>query len=149
MALGSRASPTLDEKEELVMLQNSVSRREDMSVPNNEIHYLEIVASEPEATRDFYGQAFGWEFEDAAPELGNAFVATLPNGSLYGIRGTLSEQEQPVVRTYVRVPDIEAATKKATELGATLMLGAIELPGRGKIAIYSIGGVEQGVWQVD
>ncbi len=119
-----------------------------MTVPENEIHYLEIVTPDAEAVRDFYGQAHGWQFADAAPELGHAFVATLPNGSLCGIRAPMHDQESPTVRTYIRVDDVNAATETATGLGATMCLPPMELPGRGKIAIYETGGVMQGVWQV-
>ena len=81
-------------------------------------------------------------------ELGNSFVATLPDGSLCGIRAPMHEQEKPVVRTYIRVTDLEAAVKGAEQLGATFLLPPMEIPGHGMIAIYSHGGVEQGLWQV-
>ena len=119
-----------------------------MTVPEHEIHYLEFVTPDAEAARDFYGQTYGWKFEGMAPELGNAFVASLPNGSLCGIRAPMHEQEKPTARTYVRVADIEASIEKAAELGATVLLGPTEIPGRGMIAIYLFGGIEQGIWQV-
>jgi predicted enzyme related to lactoylglutathione lyase len=119
-----------------------------MTVPEHEIHYLEIVTPDAEVARDFYSQAYGWQFEGAAPVLGNAFVATLPNGSLCGIRAPMHEQEKPTVRTYIRVDNIESSIERAVKLGATVALGATEIPGRGMIAIYLYGGIEQGIWQV-
>lgn len=119
-----------------------------MTVPKHDVHYLEIVAADAEAARDFYSEAYGWNFADAAPELGNAFVAGLPNGSLCGIRTPMHEQEKPTVRTYLRVDDIKSSVERAEKLGATVALGATELPGRGTIAIYLLGGIEQGIWQV-
>ena len=119
-----------------------------MTVPENDFHYLEIVTPDPKGASDFYRQAYGWPFEDVAPELGNAFVASLPNGSLCGIRAPMHDQEEPTVRTYIRVADLESSVKKAEELGATIILGAMEIPGRGSIAIYLNGGIEQGIWQV-
>ena len=113
-----------------------------MAVPEHEVHYLEIVTADAEAARSFYSQAYGWSFEDMAPELGNAFVAALPNGSLCGIRAPMREQEMPTVRTYIRVDDINAAIQRATELGAVVALEPMEIPGRGTIAIYLSGGVE-------
>ncbi len=65
-----------------------------------------------------------------------------------GIRAPMHDQEKPTVRTYVRVADIESSIEKAAELGATVALGATEIPGRGTIAIYLYGGIEQGIWQV-
>ncbi len=119
-----------------------------MSVPENDLHYLEIVTPDAQSARDFYSQAYGWRFEDSAPELGNAFTAVLPNGSICGIRAPMHAQEKPTVRTYIRVADIHAAFHKAVELGASVALEPMELSGRGLIAIYRYGGMEQGIWQI-
>lgn len=119
-----------------------------MTVSENTIHYLEIVTPDVEAACDLYSQAYGWQFGPAAPELGGARVATLPDGSLCGIRAPMHEQEQPIVRPYLRVADVDAAAKQAAELGATIALEPTDLPGRGRIAIYFVGGIQQGIWQV-
>ena len=119
-----------------------------MTTLENDIYYLEIVSADPAAARDLYAQAYGWEFGQAIPELGNAFVATLPSGSICAIRGSLHEKEKPVVRTYLRVADIHQAAETAAELGAMIALGPTEIPGKGMIAVYIHGGVEQGIWQL-
>ena len=119
-----------------------------MPVPDNEIHYLEIVTPDAQSARDFYSQAHGWRFEDMAPELGNAFAASLPNGSLCGIRAPMHAQEKPTVRTYIRVADIQSSLQQAVELGAAVALEPTEILGRGTITIYLYGGIEQGLWQV-
>lgn len=117
-------------------------------VPEHAVYYLEIVTPDIEAASAFYADAYGWSFEPEAPELGNARVATLPDGSLCGIRAPMRATELPILRTYLRVADVEAATARAEELGAVIALGPTELPGRGKIAIFLLGGIEQGIWQV-
>lgn len=119
-----------------------------MTVPEHGIHYLEIVTPEAEALKDFYSEAYGWKFSEATPELGNAFFTKQPDESLWGIRSPLRETEEPIVRIYLRVADIEKAVHKAEELGATIALGPTEIPGRGKISIYLLGGIEHGLWQV-
>lgn len=112
------------------------------------IYYLEIVTPDSRAVRDFYREAYGYEFSDATPELGGAFFASLPGGSLIGIRAPLRETEEPIIRTYIRVSDIHRATRRAEELGAKIALGPTEIAGRGQIAIYLLGGIEQGIWQL-
>jgi predicted enzyme related to lactoylglutathione lyase len=116
--------------------------------PNHSIHYLEIVTFNAEAACQHYRKAYGWDFEPAGPALGFSFVAKLPDGSLCGIRAPLHAEELPIVRTYLRVPDLEAATQEAARLGARILLDFMDLPGWGKIAIYEIEGVQQGLWQV-
>ena len=118
-----------------------------MTVPEHGIHYLEIVTPNVEAACRLYREAYGWSFQ-AMPELGNASVATLPGGSLCGVRAPMHDQEKPVVRTYLRVTDVETSARRAVELGATVALEPLEIPGQGRIAIYLHGGIEQGIWQV-
>ncbi len=119
-----------------------------MVVPEHTVYYLEIVTPEAEATRDLYGEAYGWNFQGMKPELGNAFVAELPGGSRCGIRAPMHEQEKPTVRTYLRVTDIEQAVERVKLLGGTIALEPTEIAGHGKIAIYLHAGIEQGLWQV-
>ncbi len=119
-----------------------------MSVPEHAVHYLEIVTPDVEAARHLYGTAYGWHFKAMGAELGNAYVAPLPGGSLCGIRAPLRPEEKPTVRTYLRVTDVEASAQKAAQLGAIIALEPTEIPGHGRIAIYIHGGIEQGLWQV-
>ncbi len=119
-----------------------------MSVPEHTVHYLEIVTPDVEAACHLYGTAYGWHFEAMGAELGNSFVAKLANGSLCGIRAPMHDQEKPIVRTYLRVIDIEGAVQKAAKLGAKIALEPMEIPGHGKIAIYLYAGIERGLWQV-
>jgi predicted enzyme related to lactoylglutathione lyase len=119
-----------------------------MAVPEHSVHYLEIVTTDVRAACDLYAKAHGWSFEATGPELGNSFVASLPDGSLCGVRAPMHDQEKPIVRTYVRVTDIDSAVKRAAQLGAKIALEPLEIPGHGKIAIYLYGGIEQGLWQV-
>jgi len=114
----------------------------------NAIHYLEIVTPDVEATRSLYASVFGWTFQPSVPELGNASVASLPGGSLCGIRAPIHAEELPVVRNYIRVTNLDAATKEAQRLGATLLLESMDLAGWGRISIYELGGLQHGLWQV-
>ncbi len=119
-----------------------------MPVPEGAVHYLEIVTPDVEAARDVCENAHRWDFGPPVPELGNAHVASLPDGSLCGIRAPMHEQEQPVVRPYVRVSDIEDAVERAVRSGATQALEPTEIPGRGRIAIVLYGGVHHGLWEL-
>ncbi len=80
-----------------------------MTVPEHAVYYLEIVTPDVQAACDLYSKAYGWRFQAVGPELGNSFVASLPGGSLCGIRAPMHDQEKPIVRTYLRVTDIESA----------------------------------------
>lgn len=118
-----------------------------MTESENLINYIEFVTPDAVKVRAVYEQAYGWSFSDPVPELGNASVAEIPGGGAFGVRAPMQSQESPAVRIYARVPDLRDAVDKARRLGAEMMLEEMEIPGRGKIAIYSLGGFEHGIWQ--
>ena len=56
--------------------------------------------------------------------------------------------EEPVVRPYLLVEDIEAAVSAAQAAGAEVAVPPMEIPGHGKFAIYIQGGIEHGLWKL-
>ena len=56
-----------------------------------------------------YAVANGVQFGEPDAGLGNARTAALPGGGLVGVRAPMHESEEPVVRPYWLVDDIEAA----------------------------------------
>jgi len=113
-----------------------------------QVQYLEIVTPEVEATCETLAKLHGVTFSEPVPELGQARTAELEGGGLLGVRAPMRETEEPVVRPYVLVEDIEAATKSAEAAGAVIALPPMELPGRGTFAIYILGGIQHGLWQL-
>src|ERR671917_880511 len=82
------------------------------------VHYLEIVSNDVDALTRLYQRIHGLSFGPPDPDLGQARVATGADGTLVGIRKPLAAHEQPIVRTYLAVDDIQQAVKKAEEHGA-------------------------------
>jgi len=112
------------------------------------VHYLEIVASDVDAVCAGYEAALGIKFGSADPLLGSARTAPLRYGGSVGVRCPLRDTEEPVVRPYWLVDDIDAALDAATKRGALVALPPMEIPGKGRFAIYIQGGVDHGLWQV-
>ena len=113
-----------------------------------QVHYLEIVTKEVDAVCVAYAAATGAQFGKPDAGLGNARTATLPGGGLVGVRAPLRQTEEPVVRPYWLVDDIKAAVAAAVEAGGELAHPPMEIPGHGTFAIYILGGVDHGVWQL-
>lgn len=112
-----------------------------------QVHYLEIVTKDVDATCDALGALQGVSFGDPIPELGHARTATLHNAGRIGVRAPMRETEDPLVRPYLLVGDIGTAVAAAQAAGAELALPPTEIPGQGKIAIYILGGIQHGLWQ--
>ncbi|MBZ5499645.1 MAG: hydroxylase [Acidobacteriia bacterium] len=113
-----------------------------------QIHYLEIVTKEVDAVCAAYAVANGVQFGEPDAGLGNARTAALPGGGLVGVRAPLHESEEPVVRPYWLVDDIEAAVAAAVEAGGEVAHPPMEIPGHGTFAIYILGGIHHGLWQL-
>ncbi len=111
------------------------------------VEYLEIVTPDVDATCEALAKMHGVSFSEPVAEFGNARTATLRGGGRIGVRAPMRETEDPVVRPYVLVDDIEAAVEAADAAGAEIALGATEIPGQGKFAIYILGGIQHGLWQ--
>ena len=112
------------------------------------VHYLEIVTPEVEALVVQYTDVHGVTFSEPITSLGGARTAELGDGALIGIRGPMHDAENPVVRPYVLVDDIEAAVDAAAAAGAQVALPPMALPGYGTCAIVLHGGIECGLWQI-
>ncbi len=111
------------------------------------IGYLEIVTPEVAAVCATYAKAYGVEFSEPVPALGNARTARLPGGARLGIRAPMRDTEAPVVRPYFLVDDVAAAIEAARAEGAEIAVPPMALPGQGICAIYLQGGVDHGIWQ--
>jgi hypothetical protein len=113
-----------------------------------QIHYLEIVTKEVDAVCAAYAVANGVQFGEPEAALGNARTAALLGGGLVGVRAPMHESEEPVVRPYWLVDDIEASLAAAVQAGGEVAHPPMEIPGHGTFAIYIQGGIHHGLWQL-
>jgi len=112
------------------------------------IQYLEIVTPDVDAVCQTYAQLHNVTFAERDQNLGGARVAQLENGGMLGVRAPLRDTEEPVVRPYILVADIQAAVDAAAKSGAEVALPPMALAGHGTCAIVIQGGIESGFWQL-
>ncbi len=111
------------------------------------VHYLEIVSNDVDTLTGLYQHMQGLSFGPPDPDLGQARVATRADGTLVGIRKPMAAHEQPIMRSYVAVENIQHAVKKAEEHGATVAYPPTRQGQRGTFAIVIQGDVQHGLWQ--
>ena len=111
------------------------------------VYYLEIVTKDVDSVCAIYAAAHGAQFSEPDAGLGYARTAALSGGGLVGVRAPLRETEEPVVRPYWLVEDIEAAIAAAVAAGGEVAHPPLEIPGHGTFAIYFKGGIEHGLWE--
>jgi predicted enzyme related to lactoylglutathione lyase len=113
-----------------------------------QVQYLEIVTPDVDAVCATLSSVHGVSFSAPEAGLGNARTAPLPGGGLYGVRAPIHETEEPVVRPYVLVDDIEAAVAAVQAGGGQIAHPPMEIPGFGTFAIFIQGGIHHGLWQL-
>jgi len=112
------------------------------------VQYLEIVTREVDAVCAAYASALNVQFSEPVAGLGGARTASMPGGGLVGVRAPLRNTEDPVVRPYWLVSDIDAALAAAVKGGGKIAHPPMEIPGHGTFAIYLQGGNDHGLWKL-
>ena len=100
----------------------------------NPVVQWQIVAREPDAVARFYTSLFGWKVK-TNNALGYRMVDTgHPRGIGGGVWPSPPEGHN-LVQLFVEVDDIDAFIKKATTLGASVIVPKSELPDGDALAI--------------
>jgi uncharacterized protein len=89
--------------------------------------HAEIRSADPDSTRAFFGELFGWTYSDGAFP-GYSFVDTGAEGALPTAIGPLQDGTDAVL-FFVGVQDVEATLARAKELGGTTIQPAQSVPG--------------------
>jgi predicted enzyme related to lactoylglutathione lyase len=95
-------------------------------MPHPVVHF-EIRSQDPDATRSFFGELFGWQYSDGAIP-GYTYVDTgAPDAIPGGIGPVLGGSEAVVF--FVGVEDVDATLKRAEALGGKTIQPATSVPG--------------------
>ena len=113
-----------------------------------QIYYLEIISQDVDTVCQAYEAAHSVTFSEPDEFLGGARTCTLSDDSIVGVRVPLRDDEEPVVRPYWLVDNIEQAVAKVEAAGATIAIPPMGIPGKGKFAIYILGANDHGLWQL-
>ncbi len=99
-----------------------------------DIGWNEMTTSDAEAAAVFYSELFGWERHDG-PKPGYHVMGNGPE-ILAGITGPPEEGATPKWTPFVTVEDVDAAAKKVTALGGTLVGEPVEMPSVGRYILF-------------
>jgi len=101
---------------------------------------LELVTSDIDAAKHFYGELFGWSFRDFQAR-GSSYAGAYLDGHL--VAGLIhkavpaGEHRQPAWLTFIAVRDVDATKKVALQHGAKVLLEPRSLPDRGREAVFA------------
>ena len=109
--------------------------------------FSELSSTDPGATRNFLEKVFAWRFQSVKFPLGEYLSFEAPGGGRGGIR-PVQAREIPGSMNYVRVDDLDAASRKIERAGGAIVLPRVEIPGMGSFFWFRIpGGPILAAWQ--
>jgi predicted enzyme related to lactoylglutathione lyase len=103
----------------------------------NPVCWWEIAAEDPGTLAQFYHDVFGWPLEH--DEQSAYFTLGSGEGTDGGSGGGIFKPKKihPHLTVYVRVADLDALLLKALDLGATLTVAPMDVPGVGRVALIT------------
>ncbi|MET9363854.1 VOC family protein [Streptomyces sp. NPDC006632] len=108
------------------------------------VSWIELYTTDAAAAKSFYGSVLSWETRDMPVDAGIDYAIAGPAGggerTMHGgimqlPRENLDAGSTSEWHPYFEVEDCDAAVATAQELGATIIIGAMETPGAGRIAM--------------
>jgi predicted enzyme related to lactoylglutathione lyase len=94
----------------------------------NPIVHFEIRSADPDASRAFYADLFGWSYPPGGFPGYTYVDSGVPEGTIPGGISPL-QGGQSLVTVFAGVQDVKAALDKAVELGGTIVQPATTAPG--------------------
>ncbi|WP_334170231.1 VOC family protein [Sinomonas sp.] len=113
--------------------------------------WADLMTSDLEKAKTFYGELFGWTFEGSDPDKYGGYTTAFKDGEqVAGIMPKMPEQDtMPDVWTvYLLTEDIKSTAAKVQEGGGQVFMPPMEVPEQGHMAMFGdAGGAAFGGWQ--
>ena len=114
----------------------------------NPFVHVELNTNDVAKAKSFYSKMFDWKMEDVPMPTGSYTMISVGEGTGGGLMKNPMPNTPSMWLSYVLVDDIEAATKKAKSLGATVCKDVTEVMGMGWLSIISDPtGAMLGLWK--
>ncbi|WP_353081510.1 VOC family protein [Tessaracoccus lapidicaptus] len=108
--------------------------------------WIELYVPDLAPATTFYGELFGWRFNDMGEEYGHYTLVTLGDDVVAGAMAM--DQGMPALCVYLATDDIRAVTARVREHGGQVLVEPMDIPGQGTMAFYADPtGAAIGAWQ--
>jgi predicted enzyme related to lactoylglutathione lyase len=116
-----------------------------MRAPRRAVVHLELHTADVRGASALYSELCGWRPQWIQACSGSYLALDMGRGHGGGI--VESSTERPLWLPYVEVPEIAAATDRAQQLGASVLLGPREGPAGWRSVVATPAGGEIAFWQ--
>jgi predicted enzyme related to lactoylglutathione lyase len=113
--------------------------------------WIDLMTSNTETARQFYGELFGWDFQTGDQEKYGGYITANKNGKL--VAGIMQKQEEQAAMpdtwsTYLRTDDVVATAAAVKANGGQVYVEPMDVPEQGHMAFFGdASGAAIGVWQ--
>lgn len=111
--------------------------------------WFDHASPDVKAAAAFYGRLFGWTFDVSGPEFGHYHMARIDGRAVAGLGQAPDGSPMPAAWTvYLAADDAQGMADQAAGLGGSVMMGPMEVPGQGRLAVLQDpGGAAFGLWE--
>lgn len=99
----------------------------------------ELTTPDVEGAQAFYGEMFGWSFEQMSPGGMDYTVANIGDEPVAGLMGIPEDGPPmpPMWGAYITVDDVDAAVTKLESLGGKVLVPPMDVPEVGRFCVFS------------
>jgi len=113
---------------------------------NGKFCWIEANVDDPKAAQAFYGEIFGWSFDEMPMPQGTYAMGKIGSSMTAGVMKLADEAKKmgapPHWLSYIACEDTDASTEKAKGLGGTILVPPMDVgPGRMSVVRDPTGGV--------
>lgn len=112
-----------------------------MSDKHGDFIWYELMSTDADAAKAFYGGLLGWQFADSGQSGMDYFIGSMNGTPVVGLMELTSEMiangAHPLWSGYVSVDDVDDAAGNIKEAGGTVFIEPRDIPGIGRFAFVS------------
>jgi uncharacterized protein len=97
--------------------------------------WVDLTTDDAPAAKEFYGELFGWEFEDNEVPGGGTYTMCKVDGDYVAAIPGSTDQAPPHWNSYVTVASADETAAKAKELGGSLFMEPFDVMDAGRMAL--------------
>ncbi|MEA5155048.1 VOC family protein [Raineyella sp.] len=120
------------------------------TIPQGRPTWVDLTTTDIEKARTFYGNVFGWTFQDQGPEFGHYTMVRSGDAVIGGMMGRTPDMPAgpDAWVVYLDTPDAQATCDRATADGGTVIVPPMQVGDSGTMGLITDpGGCATGFWQ--
>src|SRR5262245_42601953 len=99
--------------------------------------WIDLGSNDLEASKSFYGQLFGWDFQDLGPEAGGYNFANI-GGKMVGGVGPNMDPSRPTAWAVVFATDnADSTAEKVKSAGGMVAMEPMDVMDSGRMAVFA------------